>query len=223
MFADHLREAIALNRERAPRYAAVTAGRSWRLSRLLVAVELSTLPTARWFDWRARPHNALGVPVVLADFLPMHLAAPWDAPLGRAGVAARETRRALHSELRGLAWRVIGQARRGDFEAAAEACARSLLALREAEAASGANFAMGAHLVESVGLAAANSPGYVSASEGRAAGLCRDLLIFQALGLPLAGPFDALAQPLHALGAGVLVNDVPPIPFPAGRVHSPSR
>ena len=53
-FERHLREAIALNRERAPKYAAISGGATRPISRALISAELALLPVARWFDAAAR-------------------------------------------------------------------------------------------------------------------------------------------------------------------------
>lgn len=209
MFATHLREAIAVNRARRPKYAARTNGASRWLSTGLIASELNTLPLAWWFDWRAR---RLGNPgVVTEDFVPMDDAALWDMPPTYTGIASD----AAQCEARALltAGRKATSRAPGDFEAVAAEMSRLLTALRDLETTEGAHFAMAVHIVESVGFAAANAPRWI-AVEPRARRVSRDLVWVQAQGLLLALPIDTRAQPLHAQGIGIVVNDVPPIPFP---------
>src|SRR5215207_3680309 len=72
-FEHHLREAIALNRERAPRYAALSDGASRPISRGLIAAEYLLLPVARWFDRRAASYHRAGIPLLEDLFVPMAL------------------------------------------------------------------------------------------------------------------------------------------------------
>jgi len=54
-FADHLREAIAVNRSRRDFYAERTGGRSRLLSTTLITLETLSLPWAMYLDRQARP------------------------------------------------------------------------------------------------------------------------------------------------------------------------
>lgn len=210
LFTIHLREAIALNRRRAPRYAEVSGGRSQALSGLLIAMEASTLPVAAWFDRRSAPFVADGVDVVAEDFVSMDGVRPWHAPPARRRVAGRRAHRrvAEHLDLarRDAARRAVA----GDFAGVRDAAAVALRGVRAVEDGEGAHFAMAAHLVESLGFCADNAR---RRGAGPADVVARDLVLAQALGLALAAPVDRLAQPLHRRGVGIVVNDVPDIPF----------
>ncbi len=213
-FRAHLLEAIALNRARREIYAAATHGRSWRLSTRLIRLEQASLPVAAWLDSQAHPFNAAGIPIVTDDFVSMDGVRPADAPPPLRGVAApqvaRGVRRALRAHGRAIA-RAARQGRFADCAALARAC---LGAIDAAERASCAHFAMSRHVVESVGLAAHNAERYRRQSGGATDALARDLVVVQALALYLPVPLDRAAQPFHREGVGLLVNDVPPIPFP---------
>jgi len=71
VFEGHLREAIALNRARAPVYARLSQGRSRVVSEALILAERATLPLARWYDTRARPYHDAGVPLMPSMFVSM--------------------------------------------------------------------------------------------------------------------------------------------------------
>ena len=73
------------------------------------------------------------------------------------------------------------------------------------------------HLLESIGLAAVNATRFAELSAGRTRCLSRNLLLFEAKGLRTAVTLDRRAQEVHALGFGIIVNDVPSIPFSAAK------
>lgn len=89
VFERHLRDAVRLNRDRAPRYAELSDGRSRSVSRQLIATEILLLPLARWFDRRVRVYHRAGVPVIAALFVSMDTTPPFadelaNPPGGRA-------------------------------------------------------------------------------------------------------------------------------------------
>lgn len=67
-FEQHIREAIALNRERAALYARATNGASNRVFRRFIFLEYAVLPFARWFDRRSRGYESAGVPLLSSVF-----------------------------------------------------------------------------------------------------------------------------------------------------------
>ena len=69
------------------------------------------------------------------------------------------------------------------------------------------------HLVESLGLAAMNALDYAERSGGETLKLSRTFIRFQGLGLLGSVGIDRKAQAFHQQGIGIVVNDVPPIPF----------
>jgi hypothetical protein len=72
---------------------------------------------------------------------------------------------------------------------------------------------MSRHIVESIGLGAVNALHYDRQSQGGTLKLSRDLVRLQALSLFSTTFYDRMAQRHQARGVGILVNDVPPIPF----------
>ncbi|RME72240.1 MAG: hypothetical protein D6776_09105 [Planctomycetota bacterium] len=212
-FRRHLVDAIAVNRDRKPRYGRRSRGRSRRFSDLLIGFEYGCLPFAWWLDRAARPWQRRGVPVLEDDLMPMDAIAPWDTPPVHRGVASPVAFDALSSSLRTYR-RTIGERMRSgpDFAGLARASIALLDEIERTERTEGAHFAMTRHFVESIGLAAANAIRYRRATGGGTDPLCRRFIRVQALGLPSVLPFDRLAQPLHREGLGILVNDVPAIP-----------
>ena len=68
------------------------------------------------------------------------------------------------------------------------------------------------HLLESLGFAALHAVQYIE-QDAQVESLCRRLVAIQVLLLTGGIFYDRLAQPCHAQGAGILLNDVPVIPF----------
>jgi hypothetical protein len=212
-FHAHLAEAIALNLSRRPLYGRRSGGRSRRLSDLLVLIERASIPVALFFDWRARPFNRRGIPVLEDDFVPMTNVRPFDAPPALRGRSSDADLARLRRLFAGAAADVRAAARGGRFEAAV-AVARAILGEIDAlERKAGAHLAMSRHIVESIGLAALNAPRWAAMSGGATAPLSAGLIALQCLGVGLAPTIDAMAQSFHALGLGIVVNDVPEIPF----------
>lgn len=208
-FEHHLREAIALNRERAPHYAALTAGRSRRISRVLITSELVLLPVARWFDRRALPYERAGIPLMTSLFVPM------------AGAAAFEPRRQAPQP--GAASPPdVGAIRRRIAAAWAERSGAGLVEAIEDELAqlerTPATECMVRHLLESARRIAMLAPTHAEAA--RTAGLpdpqpmLLHLLRMHLWGLAAGAMLDDWARPLQLEGIPILAQDLPPIPPP---------
>ena len=124
-FERHLREAIILNRERAPRYAALSGGSSWPVSRRLIAAEILLLPVARWFDWRAGRYHRAGVTLLEPLFESM-AQAPAFGSLTSVGNLTMPAVRLRPASMRRRVWQAY---RSGGFPFAATALERELAGL----------------------------------------------------------------------------------------------
>jgi hypothetical protein len=207
-FEHHLREAIALNRARAPRYAALSAGASRPISRGLIAAEYLLLPVARWFDHQAAPYHRAGIPLLEDLFVPMDRAPAFgsihlvsgDGPRGSA-VSPAATRR-----------RVSRAYREGAFAGAASALAHELSALAGAPHTD----CLVRHLLESALRLATLAPHHIArcAEHGlpSPAPLLARLLGMHLWGLTSAAALDRRARPLQLRGIPILAQDLPPIP-----------
>lgn len=206
-FEAHLRDAIGLNRERAPRYAALSSGASRSISRSLIAAEWLLLPVARWFDRRAAPYECAGIPLMQDCFVPMSGVPPFavscpcpSEPVPPAPATPFRTRRRIRSAFR-----------TGSFPAAAGAIEAELRVL---EAAPG--HAMLRHLLESARRIATVAPGHIARAEilglPSPALLLSRLLLLHLLGLETAALLDRRAHLLQRQGIPILAQDLPPIP-----------
>lgn len=210
-FEGHIRDAIALNRQRAPLYAALSGGASRGLSRLLIAAEVLMLPVARWFDWKSAPYSAAGVPILDEIFVPMS-----DAPeFGSVKLANDPALEAVWLDAAFIRRQVHGAFSARAFDGAAAALAG---VLRAPDAALPGND-MVRHLLESAHRLATLAPRHIVRS--RECGLpspgplLRRLFVLHLWGLDAAAMLDRRARPLHLRGVPILAQDLPPIPIPS--------
>lgn len=206
-FESHLRDAIALNRERASRYAELSAGSSRPISRTLITVELALLPLARWFDRGAARYHEAGIPILEDLFVSMSLAPPFASHIPVNPQAAESTR-VPPSDIRR---RVHNAYRVGSFAGAATAIRVELGALNNPPFDS-----MVRHLLESALRLATRAPAHLARARERGlpspARLLSRLLSLHLVGLAAAARLDARARPLQAQGIPILAQDLPPIP-----------
>jgi hypothetical protein len=208
-FEEHLREAIALNMERAPRYAALSGGASRPISYALIAAEWLLVPVARWFDRRAEPWRRAGIPLLETLFVPMASAPEFvpsrparSRPPGQSAPRAAGIRRRVRT-----AWRTRS------FAGAGDALRRELATLT---AAPGVD-CMVRHLLESACRLAQLAPGHVALARERGlpspGRLLGQILWLHLWGLDASAMLDQRALPLQARGIPILAQDLPPIPI----------
>jgi hypothetical protein len=213
--ATHLREAMELNRERMPRYAARTGGASERISRRLIASERRALLVARYFDARAEPYLRRGVGVVCEAFVPMARTPAYAdsvEPSPGDGAGAAAIGRAPAGEVRG---RVARALRAEGFPGAAHALEAEIAALAPAPR----RHCMTRHLLESALRIANLAPRHAAAAARHRLPSPEDdarrLLELHLHSLDEAAELDDEAAPLQARGVPILCRDVPPIaPLP---------
>lgn len=212
-FAQHLKDAIALNRSRRDVYDRLSGGESRALSNRVILLEQLTLPAAHALDLWAKRYQKQGIPVMQEDFVPMQdVRSPFAPPRFR-GVASASEAAAVDARLDAYRKTLSQALNRNDFTAIAEASYALLEALEATETETRTHWAMTKHLVESLGLAAMNAIGHAERSGGETQRLSRTLIRFQSLGLMGSVSIDRKAQAFHQRGIGIVVNDVPSIPF----------
>lgn len=206
-FERHLRDAIRLNRERAPRYAELSGGHSRSVSRQLIATEVLLLPLARWFDRRARPFHRAGVPVMAALFVSMDTTPPFADELANppTGPAPRYPAATTGKKI----WNAYLA---GGHEAAGEVLRAELERLRNEPTA----HHMVRHILESALRVCAVAPDLARQALGTGLPdpdrLHARLLRMHAWGLGGAARLDRRAWPLQCRGLPILAQDLPPIP-----------
>jgi hypothetical protein len=80
-FEEHLRDAIRINKERRPRYSALTGGRSLPVSDILIQSEQLSVPFARITDLCSIPFRKKGIRIVELEFISMDRIPPFSERL----------------------------------------------------------------------------------------------------------------------------------------------
>lgn len=212
-FERHVAEAIQSNLARRPYYRKQAGWAAWVLSVILVMSERLTIPLARRFDRQALPFQEKGIPILANDFVEMSEIRPKESPPHYQGEADRKLRREVKSLLRKTKKTSLAALSRGNYSIVQEELAVALSKLESIYEMEEVHFAMTRHLIESAGIAALHVPSYIRASSGEASELCRRFVKLQVRVIDRAIFLDMLAQQCHSNGVGILVNDMPDIPF----------
>jgi hypothetical protein len=217
-FELHLREALELNRKRAPLYAALTGGESQPISRSLIRMEWMLIPVARWYDRRARPYHEGGVPLLedvfvsmseTPDFAEFREPQPRQPAIRLDGPAIGRGVRRAFVEL--------------GFAGAAARLEEELRCLEEEPSF----HCMTRHLLESTLRISLLAPLHARAATARGLpspiALFRQLIRIHLWGIPSAVRLDRRAAPIQQRGVPILCQDVPPIPPLPPSSSEPSR
>jgi hypothetical protein len=168
-----------------------------------------------FLDRQARPFAARGIAVVGGDFVPLHGLPPADRPPRHRRVAGPAHVEPLKAALAAYRAEVKAALAAQDLLRVAAASHALLGTITRTEAAADAHFAMTRHIAESIGLAALNGARHAAVSGGATTGLSTWLIRGQLTALGSSLWMDGQAQAQHARGVGILVNDLPHIPFEA--------
>jgi hypothetical protein len=212
-FRDHLQAALQLNRSRRDVYDRLSGGRTRSLSNALINLELLSLPPAMLMDAWAKRFQERGIPIIQGDFVSMEeVRSPFAPPRWR-GVASDAEAEQVQAWLDAYRKELGKALDDNDFEGLAQATHSLLGRLEQAEHEHQTHWAMTKHLIESLGLATMNAIDYSDASGGETRRLSRAFIRLQSMGLLGSVALDRKAQDLHRQGFGILVNDIPDIPF----------
>jgi len=170
------------------------------------------LPLAYYLDRQALPFNRQGLTIIVDDFVSMADIKPANTPPVFTGRATKSERAHLLSQLKSFQRLARREIAAHDYAKIAELTAKQLHDVAAFERQCSAHFAMTIHLLESLGFAALHAVTYLKESP-QCATLCRRLVGIQIYLVNSGMLFDRLAQNCHVRGAGIIVNDVPHIPF----------
>lgn len=205
----HLVDAIELYSFRMALYHDLTQGKSDKLFKKLIADEKLSLGVARIFDVRAYAFSQTGIAIVEADFVSMDGNAGFGAAIAYASKldAIRQTE--VQKRLSNF------KPAENNFVDVSNQCFQLLIWIDDFERKHNLYLPMTKHLVESIGFSALHAPVYMAQSSGATFPLSRDMVKMQIFVLRNLNPleFDVAANTFHQDGIGVLVNDLPHIPF----------
>lgn len=212
-FYRHVSEAIQSNKSRRSYYHQQAGNKAWWTSTILIFSERLTIPIARRYDRMALPFNEHGIPVVEDDFAEMSLILPKETPPRHQGQPDRLSRLELKRLAKNARKASMAALKRGNYAIVQQELAAAIRGLEAVEQKYNLHFAMTRHLLESAGLAALRAPVYIRASSGEAGNLCRKFVALQVKVIDRGIFLDKMAQASHRKGVGIIVNDVPDIPF----------
>jgi len=212
-FREHLRDAIVINSERKGLYARISANRSLWVSWPLILLEKATIMIAWWIDRKAARFQKMGIPIVANDFVPMEPLPCYDTPPIYCKGAGKQILRQIAKDLKNYRKSINVYVNNGDFLAAAKISYGVLQHIRQMEKKHHYHFAMTRHLIESIGFAVLHAPQYAKASGNATVPLSKMLARIQIFALSGGLWLDKQAGAIHQMGIGILVNDVPLIPF----------
>jgi hypothetical protein len=205
-FLTHMEEAIAINEERKPLYAALTDDESLKVSNALIRNERLARPVAVVFDMRARSFQAAGIDIICDEFVSMELTPAFEAQSDVPSAAFEKT------SGYGLAWRLSTTFMRNGYAGLTSAVEEELAAL----APTPEYHCMVRHILESILRAANLAPLHVREAEllgmDSPAAISRDFIAAQIATIPAAAGIDEDAAPIQARGIPIVCQDVPPIP-----------
>ena len=211
---EHLDNAILMNTSRMGYYAdraGPLRGRSLLLSRYMVVGEAMSLPNAGRWDRKAEELRAAGLPPLHEDLVPL-LPLPRETPPTWRGVATAAQRKQVKELTEALQEDLRAALERKDLGGVADLCHAAIEQLMAWERAWGMHWQMTRHTIGSIGLAA------LRGSEHAANADRLELSIEYLRGLVrhtigYGRDVDRLAQPLHARGVGIVVNEFTDQPF----------
>ncbi|MFC1746497.1 hypothetical protein ACFL35_21065 [Candidatus Riflebacteria bacterium] len=212
-FYRHVIEARTINKQRREVYARLSSGKSKSVSNLLIHLESLTLLFARYIDWKAAKFNKRGIPIIENEFVSMEHILPIETRPAFRNRSSHYLKNKVKSLLKRFQRRIKKELSRFDFHAAAGRTYRVLQKLKEVEDKGQCHFAMTRHILESIGLAALHAIHYVKISRGETRKLSSLFIKMHLLSLKGGLRLDRKAQKIHKLGIGILVNDLPFIPF----------
>lgn len=212
-FHQHIREAIACNKQRRKLYASISNNRTRPLSNFLIWTEYLTLPIAKYYDRRGKKFNENGIMIVQEDFVPMDIA-PYDQDVqfrnSFSKMIVDEIKSDTKKYLKETKGKIITVSDLKNRYTLTSNFYDDIEALEKNESV---NFAMLKHVVESVAFICKNGIAYANQSNGKTIPLSASLFKLHHLGLKNALYFDKKANPFHVENIGILLNDMPKIEF----------
>jgi hypothetical protein len=204
----HLLNAIYMNASRISYYAERAGnkkGRSRRLSRLMVIGEAISLPSVKTWDMRAREILAESGVDFVDHMRPLNPLPPQTPPVYR-GVATMQQRKQVKELGKTLESELEVALEGGDLRTVTDLVYAAVSQLVAWEEAWGVHWHMSRHTIGSIGYTALH--GEANAGVEGITGLTLDYLgtVYKHT-IDYGRQVDRLAQPLHAQGSGIVVNE----------------
>jgi hypothetical protein len=172
------------------------------------------MPVALWLDIRSQKFIKMGMPIVCSDFVEMSDIENKEAKPIYTNIANESVFKILNSDFETTKTEMQKYNQHNDFRKVGDEAYKLLLNVENIEKETKSNFCMARHVIESLGLAAIHADKYSRDSRGEIGSFAQSFVETQISGLSNSIlDIDRDAQKAHQLGAGIVCNDVPKIPF----------
>lgn len=204
----HILEAIALNRERLPLYAALTANASVGFSKALIRREQLALIPSLYFDLRAKQFQRKGIGIIEQEFVSMNAVRPFAARYPEGIDFRKPLVKLSHDQSN----RAMAQAnKRRDFQTVREISDTLIMSIGNQPHV----YCMYRHLLESIRRCACFAPLHISLAEAMnyppPVALSRQLIWLHLANLKRAQRFDEAIAFIQCTGVPFLFQDLPAI------------
>jgi hypothetical protein len=212
-FRLHFLEATEINKIRKIYYSEKTNGKSKWVSNIMIYFEKFLYPVACYFDKKAKKFNQKAIPIIIEDFVSLENILPIDCPPKYQNISNLKEIKKLAKLLFKLRKSVRKSARKYDFTTICRLISKVIEEIIETEKRINVHFAMIKHILESAGYASQNAIIYTENADIEVKKLATSFINIQMQGTILSPLIDREANKIHKLGYGIIVNDIPPIPF----------
>ena len=210
---EHLADAIRSHEERMPFYARLTRGESDSIFKTIASKQKMNLPVSWYIDVQARKFQKDGIPIIVGDLKNMNTIRPKEQAPDFTNTMPEEVFTDISLHIRDLQKKAMRALSKNNFNEVAAETYNTARYIRMLENKYRAHMAMTVHMLDSLGYTSLHAAQYQKQSAGETDSLARQFIAIHIIPLQDCLPTDQKAQKLHKLGVGVIVNDVPDIPF----------
>jgi len=212
-FREHFREARLVNRERRKLYAGLTKNKSRFVSNILIFSEFLLYPVACYFDIRAKKFNKIGIPIVSNDFVPLgNLPSFTEKPTYR-NILSKNDLVEISKKMKRLRKDARADLKFFRFYEVNKLITGSIAEIESIETGKGVHIAMLKHILESAAYAAKNAFEYSKLNNNKLNRFAAHFINTQLIGTILSPQIDREANRIQQIGCGIVVNDLPEIPY----------
>ncbi|MBF0548487.1 MAG: hypothetical protein HQM08_28890 [Candidatus Riflebacteria bacterium] len=209
----HMKDSMRINAERKPYYAKKSNNATIQLSDRMISIGKTGLMIGSKIDRWGEKFNRQGIPIIQNDVVSMSTIPAMDTLPIRKGVLTPEQQKDVKAQIFDFQTSMFTMILSKDFQNISLLASQFLKKIKAFEEVNSCNLTMVRHLVESVGYIALHSIDYDKQSKGATRRLSQSFLLVHLVSLRYAPDIDFQAQPFHKLGIGIVLNEIPQIPF----------
>jgi len=213
-FTNHIFSAIAINRRRKKYYSKLSKGKSDFLSFILNFYSFILIPISFFSDIYAKKFQRKGVNILTDDFIEMIEINLKTKKLGKSNVLKEQNFIFLNIKRICYLKKVKKLVKIKKLDEISALTNNFIKDIEEIEIKDNCNIPMTKHLAESIGFMSLHGIEYSRLSNGKTLNFSLFLIKLHLLGLLTSlKAIDLRAQKLFEDGVGIIINDIPSIPF----------